>query len=130
MDKPIDEWKRRFRGMEPDQLQNAWSAKAKDKVSWTEDSNFHIAVAERFRQIGNMAIDLEEDQRLELCKRGDVILHRLQNALKNEPDKLASISDTIAQSNAYFEKFGSRTARYYMYEQGVINEWGDRLRVA
>ncbi len=127
LDKPIDEWKRRFRGMEPEQLLNAWSAKAKDRVSWSEDSNFHAAVAERFRQIGNMAIDLDEDQRLELCKRGNIILDRLQNVLKDEPSKLEPIRECVASSDAYFEKFGSRTARYYMYEQGVIDEWGDRV---
>ena len=52
MDKPIDEWKRRFRGMEPKTLHNAWSAKAEDEVTWTQQCNFHAAVAQRFKQIG------------------------------------------------------------------------------
>ncbi|MEP1207992.1 MAG: hypothetical protein ABJM29_18475 [Rhizobiaceae bacterium] len=127
MDKPIEEWKRRFRGMEADAIRNAWSAKAKDKLSWTEECNFHVAVAHRLKQIGNMAIDLDEDARLDLVVEANSILDRLQGHLRNEPSKLAQIRDFIAESDIYFDKFGSRTARYYMFEQGVIDELGDRL---
>ena len=127
MDKPIEEWKRRFRGMEAAAIRNAWTAKAKDKVSWTEECNFHAAVAHRLKQIGNMAIDLDEDARLDLVIEANSILDRLQGHLRNEPSKLAQIRDSIAESEIYFDKFGSRTARYYMFEQGVIDELGDRL---
>ena len=127
MDKPIEEWKRRFRGMEAETLRNAWSVKAKDAVTWTEECNFHAAVAHRFKQIGNMAIDLDEDARLSLVIEGEAILERLQKDLRNEPSKLAIIRDSVAESDVYFKKFGSRTARYYMFEQGVIDELGDRL---
>jgi hypothetical protein len=127
MDKPIDEWKRRFRGMEPEALQNAWSVKAKQDVSWTEECNFHAAVAHRFKQIGNMAIDLDEDTRLMLCQQANVILKRLQSHLRNEPEKLATVRKSIAESDKYFTKFGTKTARYYMYEQGVIDVLGDRM---
>ena len=127
MDKPIEEWKRRFRGMEAVTLRNAWSVKAKDKLSWTEECNFHAAVAHRLKQIGNMAIDLDEDTRLALVVEADSILRRLQAGLRNEPGKLAKVRDSIADSDVYFTKFGSRTARYYMFEQGVIDELGDRL---
>jgi len=127
VDKPIEEWKRRFRGMEAVTLRNAWSVKAKDKLSWTEECNFHAAVAHRLKQIGNMAIDLDEDTRLALVVEADSILRRLQAGLRNEPGKLAKVRDSIADSDVYFTKFGSRTARYYMFEQGVIDELGDRL---
>jgi len=127
MGKPIEEWKRRFRGMDPDTLHNAWSVKAKDKLSWTEECNFHTAVAHRLKQIGNMAIDLDEDTRLKLCHQANVILNRLQNHLRSEPEKLATVQNSIAESESYFAKYGSKTARYYMYEQGVIDELGDRL---
>ena len=127
MDKSIDEWKRRFRGMEPEQLKSAWSVKAKDDVSWKEECNFHAAVAYRLKQLGNMAIDLDEETRLKLCIQANAILERLTNHLQQEPEKLLPIQDSIAESDAYFEKFGTKTARYYMFEQGVIDEWGDRL---
>ena len=127
MDKPIEEWKRRFRGMEAATLRNAWSVKAKDDLSWTEECNFHAAVAHRLKQIGNMAIDLDEDTRTALVLEAESILKRLQANLRNEPGKLAQVRDSIAESDIYFDKFGSRTARYYMFEQGVIDELGDRL---
>lgn len=126
MDKPIDEWKRRFRGMPADQLQNAWSAKASSDLSWTQECNFHAAVAHRLKQLGNMSIDLDEDVRLKLCIQAESILERLHNHLRDQPEKLAVVKDSIAESDAYFKKFGSKTARYYMFEQGVIDELGDR----
>ena len=73
------------------------------------------------------AIDLDEDARLKLCVQANSILQRLQNHLRNESEKLAIVQQSIAASDAYFAKFGSKTARYYMYEQGVIDELGDRL---
>ncbi|NKB52156.1 MAG: hypothetical protein GKR97_08040 [Rhizobiaceae bacterium] len=130
MDKPIEEWKRRFRGMEAITLLNAWSAKAEVDLSWTQECNFHAAVAHRLKQIGNMAIDLDEDVRLELVVHANSILNRLKFDLRNEPQKMAIVEASIAEWDGYFQKFGSRTARYYMYEQGVIDELGDRLMSA
>ena len=127
MDKPIDEWKRRFRGMEPETLTNAWSAKANDELSWKHECNFHAAVAHRLKQIGNMAIDLDDDTRHKLVVQATAITERLHNHLRDEPEKLATIQKSIADADAYFAKFGSKTARYYMYEQGVIDALGDRL---
>lgn len=126
MDKPISEWKRRFRGMEARALENAWSAKADDDVSWVQQSNFHAAVAQRFKQIGNMAIDLDEGERKTLCHRGNAILHRLELHLRGEPHKWAEVQQAVSEEDAYFAQYGSKTARYYMYEQGVIDELGDR----
>ena len=79
MDKPIDEWKRRFRGMEPKALTHAWATRADDELSWTHECNFHAAVADRLKQIGNLAIDLDDDTRLKLCMQAKSILARLQN---------------------------------------------------
>ena len=126
MEKPIDEWLRRFRGMPADQITNAWKAKASEDLSWTQEVNYHVAAAERMKQLGNMAIDLDDDIRKDLCRQANSIIHRLQRHLEDEPDRLEEIADVVEKSNAYFKKFGSRTARYYMYEQGVINDLGDR----
>lgn len=127
MDKPIEEWKRRFRGMEPKALQKTWNSRADDELSWVHECNFHAAVADRLKQIGNLAIDIDDDARQKLCFQARSILDRLQNHLRNEPEKLATVQQSIAESDAYFAKYGTKTARYYMYEQGVIDEWGDRL---
>ena len=126
MDKPIDEWKRRFRGMPAEQLHNAWLAKAASDLSWTQECNFHAAVAHRLQQLGNMSIDLDEGMRHKLCVQAQSILERLHNHLSDKPEKLATVNESIAASDAYFKKFGSKTARYYMFEQGVIDEMGDR----
>lgn len=129
VDKPIEEWKRRLKGMAPEKLKDAWSAKAHDDWSWTNEANFHVAAADRMKQLGNMAIDLDDDVRKDLCRQAQDILSRLQKHLHSKPDHLIEIQDFVEKSDAYFEKFGSRTARYYMFEQGVIDELGDRKRV-
>ena len=128
MDKSIDEWKRRFRGMESAQLENAWQVKAADDVSWVEDCNFHAAVADRLKQLGHMAIDLDEKTRLKLCRRANDILAQLEKHLRDAPSKQENIAQWTADADAYYSKYGSKTARYYMYEQGVIDRLGDRLR--
>ena len=129
MDKSIPEWQRRFRGMKPKDVENAWSAKAANDVSWTQECYFHAAAAERMKQLGNMAIDLDDDVRQKLCLQAKSILDRLQRHLSEEPEKLDVIRKHTAESDAYYAKFGTRTARYYMFEQGVISELGDRKRV-
>ncbi|MEE9313320.1 MAG: hypothetical protein V3V02_01605 [Rhizobiaceae bacterium] len=126
MDKPISEWTKRFRGMPADQITESWKAKAADKLSWTLLANFHVAAAERMKQLGHMAIDLDEDTRLKLCREANSILSQLQRHLVDRPEQLAEIDEVVKKSDAYFDKYGSRTARYYMYEQGVINDLGDR----
>ena len=92
MDKPIEEWTRRLRGMEPKALQKTWITRADDDLSWVHECNFHAAVAYRFKQIGNLAIDVDEDARQKLCIQANSILQRLQNHLRNEPEKLATIN--------------------------------------
>ena len=126
MDKPIEEWLRRFRGMPAEQITDAWKAKASEDLSWTQEVNYHVAVAERMKQLGNMAIDLDDDTRKELCRQANSILSKLQKHLNDDPDRKKEIAGVIKKSDAYFKKYGSRTARYYMFEQGVINDLGDR----
>lgn len=126
MDKPIDEWSRRFRGMDATELENAWKSKARSDVSWVDEINFHVAAAERMKQLGNMAIDLDDDARKKLCRCANDILERLQKSLRHKPAKLQEISDLTQRSDDYYNKFGTRTARYYMYEQGLIDILGDR----
>ena len=130
LDKPISEWQRRLRGMSPDKLTDAWSAKAEVELTWTQEANFHVAAAERMKQLGNMAIDLDDATRLKLCRKANDILARLQAHLRDRPEHLAEIAGVIAHSNAYHSAFGTRTARYYMYEQGVIDILGDRSDAA
>ncbi len=127
MDKPVLEWQRRLRGMEPAPLKAAWQAKASHDLSWTEEANYHLAVAERMKQLGYLAIDLEDDVRTDLCRQANDIVNRLRRHLAEDVDKLEQIDSVIASSDVYYEKFGKRTARYYMYEQGVIDVLGDRL---
>ena len=127
MDRPIEEWKPRFRGMEPKALNKTWASRADDDMSWVHECNFHAAVADRLKQIGNLAIDIDDDARQKLCMQANSIVSRLQNHLRNEPAKLTTIQESIAASDEYFAKYGTKTARYYMYEQGVIDELGDRL---
>ena len=126
MDKPIAEWKRHLRGMEAEKLLKNWKMRAKSKISWVEECNYHVAAAERMKQLGNMAIDLDDDSRKNLCIQATEILEKLQDSLSDKPHKLAEIDEVASHSDAYYEKFGTRTARYYMYEQGVIDLLGDR----
>jgi len=79
VDKTITEWGRRFRGMTPKETQQAWAAKAANDVSWAQESNFHAAAAERMKQLGNMAIDLDDDTRKDLCRQANDILARLNS---------------------------------------------------
>ena len=126
MDKPIAEWKRHLRGMEAEKLIKNWEIRAKSKISWTEECNYHVAAAERMKQLGNMAIDLDDEVRKKLCMQATEILEKLQDCLAEKPHKLAEIDEVACHSDAYYEKFGTKTARYYMYEQGVIDLLGDR----
>ncbi len=108
------------------QITDAWKAKACEDLSWTQEVNYHVAAAERMKQLGNMAIDMDDDTRKELCRQANSILTKLQRHLDDEPERLKEIAKVVKKSDAYFKKFGSRTARYYMFEQGVINDMGDR----
>ncbi len=126
MDKSIPEWQRRFRGMDPKTVENAWAAKSTNELTWTHECFFHAAAAERMKQLGNMAIDLDDGYRLKLCRQAQDILARLQRYLSEEPEKLDAIQKHAAESDAYYAKFGTRTARYYLFEQGAITELGDR----
>lgn len=127
MDKSVSEWQRRLRGMEPAPLMAAWKSKASSEHSWTDESNYHLAVAERMKQLGYLAIDLDDEVRKDLCRHANEIVARLQRHLAENVDKLEEIESVTESSNVYYEKFGKKTARYYMYEQGVIDILGDRL---
>ena len=129
MDKPIEEWLRRFRGMGPEKIVSAWSAKANEDLSWQEEANFHAAAAERMKQLGNMAVDLDEDTRISLCRQAMTILNRLQRCHADNPETLDLIEESVSRSTDYYQKFGTRTARYYMFEQGMIDELGDRKKL-
>ncbi len=127
MDRSVSEWQRRLRGMEPTPLTESWKAKANNEFSWTDESNYHLAVAERMKQLGYLAIDLDDEVRTTLCRQANDIINRLRRHLAEDIDKLEEIENVTESSNVYYEKFGKRTARYYMYEQGVIDILGDRL---
>lgn len=126
MDKPIEEWLRRFRGMGPDKINNAWSAKAGDDLSWRHEAYFHAASAERMKLLGHMAIDLDDETRKSLCRQADSILKNLNRHLEDRPEQWGVIEAKAQETTQYYEKYGSRTARYYMFEQGMIDELGDK----
>ncbi len=127
MDKPVSEWKKKLRGMCAKATEDAWRAKAGSDVSWKQEINFHVACAERMRQLGNMAIDIDEKLRKALCIQANEILARVEDELMSDGERLSEIEEMIQQSDAYYETYGTRTARYYMYEQGLIDVLGDRL---
>ena len=126
MDRPIADWKSHMRGMDAEKLMKNWEMRSKSKISWTDECNYHFAAAERMKQLGNMAIDLDDEVRKRLCSQAMGILEKLQNSLADQPKKLTELEEISIHSDAYYEKFGTRTARYYMYEQGVIDLLGDR----
>lgn len=112
--------------MRPEQILKSWASKSADQTSWTEECNFHAAAAERMKLLGNMAIDLDDATRLKLCRQAQDIFKRLTAHLEDTPEKLDPIKSVREETDVYYQKFGTRTARYYMYEQGVIDEWGDQ----
>ncbi|MEM9733763.1 MAG: hypothetical protein AAF903_09820 [Pseudomonadota bacterium] len=126
MDKPIDEWLRRLRGMDDVRIIAAWEARAKEDLSWTQEPNFHAAAAERMKQLGNMGIDLDDDVRVTLCRKAQSILKRLKHYLRETPELFTPIGEHAQKQDAYYEEYGTRTARYYMFEQGMMDELGDR----
>lgn len=128
MDKPIEDWLHRLRGMDDQKIVSAWKARAKDDLTWQREANFHAAAAERMKQLGNMAIDLDDKVRLNLCRQAEAILDRLQRHLSETPDRFNAISSYADERDAYYQKYGTRTSRYYMFEQGLINELGDRQK--
>jgi hypothetical protein len=62
-----------------------------------------------------------------MCRQANDIVNQLRRHLAEDIDKLEEIDNVTESSNVYYEKFGKKTARYYMYEQGVIDVLGDRL---
>lgn len=127
VEKPIQEWKNRLRGLDAQPLIDAWRKRAGDSASWMDDVNFHVAAAERMKQLGFMAIDLDDDVRKVLNDQAHSILEKLQRQLHDDPERLAEIQEITSHSDAYYEKYGKLTARYYMYEQGIIDLLGDRI---
>jgi len=130
MDKPIDEWQQRLRGMDADQLNQVWRSKADDEVSWREEANFHMAAAERMKLLGFMAADLDEDTRKKLRIQAQVILDQLNQQFDGNTIRTDEFRTVAEASDKYFAAFGTPTARHYMYEQGLIDLLGDRLDVA
>ncbi|MEL6783946.1 MAG: hypothetical protein AAFO61_05920 [Pseudomonadota bacterium] len=127
VDKPIEDWLRRLRGMDEQRIVAAWEARAKEDLSWTQEPNFHAAAAERMKQLGNMAIDLDDDVRVSLCRRAQSILKRLKHYLRETPELFTPIGEHADTQDDFYAEYGTRTARYYMFEQGVMDELGDRV---
>lgn len=127
VERPISEWQARLRGMNVDQLMNAWSAKADDAQSWRQEANFHLAVAERMKLLGFMSADLEKDERKNIRIQAADIIEKLQQIFANEPHRVEEFAVVTKASDDYYNAFGTPTARHYMYEQGIIDLLGDRL---
>ncbi len=128
MDRSITDWQDRMRGLDADELRNSWEIRSKVDRSWQEETNYHFAVAERMKQLGNMAIDLDDKTRVKLCRQAEEIVEKLQQHMVSKPQKIAEMEKISKESDAYHKAFGTKTARYYMYEQGIIDLLGDRLK--
>ena len=127
MDKPLLEWQRRLRGMDEATLLEAWKKKSQDKSAWTREPGWFAVAAARMKQLGNMGIDLDDDTRRTLCRTGAEIVDRLENQLTEAKASLRNeIRDLHAERDEFDQKFGTKTARYYMYEQGIIDVLGDK----
>lgn len=127
MQRAFEECERRLRGLDPSGLLRVWEARAKRDSTWLQESAFHLAAAERLKQIAHMGIDLDEEERRRLCRRADAILERLRRVSKGDPGKLEAMEEIVRRSDAYHRTYGAKSARHYMYEQGVIDALGDRL---
>ncbi|MEL6746073.1 MAG: hypothetical protein AAFO68_11515, partial [Pseudomonadota bacterium] len=99
-------------------------------TSYLQEPNYHIAVAERMRNLAYMSIDLEDDLRLELRERGNAILAAVRDIHAENGKLVRLLDETRTKSDAYFDKYGSKTARTYMYERGLISLSGDRMATA
>ena len=126
MERPYQEWVKRLRGTEPEPLLSAWQIRARCSGTFEREADYHLAVAERLRQLGNMAVDLDDQTRRDLCRQGNAIVDRLTEALGDDATRSTFVRETVEKSDAYFRDYGKKSARYYMYEQGVIDELGDR----
>ena len=127
MESAYEHWSRQLRGIAPDTLLQSWEVKSRSSASWTLDAAYHLAVAERFRRIGNMALDLSDIERQNMCRRGETILARLRAALADDPRRLAIVDAIVDRANNYYRTYGSRSARHYMFERGVIDSLGTPL---
>lgn len=128
MERPYKEWVSRLRGTQPDALLAAWQVRARRTGTYEREAEYHLAVAERMRQLGNMAIDLDDKTRRHLCRQANEIVDRLTEALADDESRSSFMKRTVETSEAYFRDYGKKSARYYMYEQGLIDELGDRKR--
>ncbi|EFL90371.1 hypothetical protein [Ahrensia sp. R2A130] len=127
MDKPLLEWQRRLRGMDEATLLEAWKKKSKDDGAWTREPGWFAVVAARMKQLGNMGIDLDDDTRKTLCRTAIEIINRLEHQLADARAPLLNeIRDLHSERDEFDQKFGTKTARYYMYEQGIIDVLGDK----
>ena len=127
MDKPLLEWERRLRGMDEVAVLDAWEKKSRDDSTWTREPRWYAAVAARMKQLGNMAIDLDDNTRKTLVRTAAEIVERLERQLEDgRAPLLNEIRDLHRERDEFDRKFGTKTARYYMYEQGVIDVLGDK----
>jgi len=127
MERSLSEWKIKLRGVAPQDLLSAWSKRVQVSTSYLQEPNYHIAVAERMRNLAYMAIDMDDDLRIELRERGDAILSAVRDTHKENDKLIDQLDEAREKSDRYFEKYGTKTARTYMYDRGLINLEGDRL---
>ncbi|MEL6734402.1 MAG: hypothetical protein AAFO98_00755, partial [Pseudomonadota bacterium] len=66
MERSLSDWNEKLRGTAAQDLLSSWSKRVQVSTSYLQEPNYHIAVAERMRNLAYMSIDLEDDLRLEL----------------------------------------------------------------
>ncbi|MEL6920174.1 MAG: hypothetical protein AAFO77_04000 [Pseudomonadota bacterium] len=126
MDRPLSDWQHRLRGVPHTALLSMWAQSAQSKTSYLQQPNFHLAAAERMRRLAHMAIDLADDERIDLLARGEAILQSLVDTHRHDERFMRQLGDVKAENDRYFDRFGTKTARTYMYDQGLIDLVGDR----
>jgi len=127
MDRSFFEWKAKLSGVKAQDLLSSWAKRVQISSSYLQEPNYHIAVAERMRNLAYMSIDLDDPSRLELLQRGDGILSAVRATHAANEKMVRRLDEIRAESDRYFARFGSKTARTYMYERGLISLEGDRL---
>ncbi|MEO0545760.1 MAG: hypothetical protein AAF035_02320 [Pseudomonadota bacterium] len=130
MERSLSDWNEKLRGTAAQDLLSSWSKRVQVSTSYLQEPNYHIAVAERMRNLAYMSIDLEDDLRLELRERGNAILAAVRDIHAENGKLVRLLDETRTKSDAYFDKYGSKTARTYMYERGLISLSGDRMATA
>lgn len=93
-----------------------------------EKAEQEFALARRMMHLASMAIDLDQPSRKRLHETGERLRENVLSSLKRDQQLCREAESIAANDDLYFQTFGRTSARAYMYEQGVIDLQGDRIR--